>query len=213
MKKLVFTLTLLTVTVLGSICAYAGSWQKDHIGWWYKLSGGGYYANTWYQDSDGKWYYFNQNGYMVANQWVGDYYLGEDGAMATNQMIQGGYWVGSDGKWEPSTNNTSNNLSGLTGKFYFSGAYMDVSEDGDGSLHIKGNLNRQSDDVNLGYTEDWIEVTDDSVLYTLSSAGERSYLTKKSFKDLVQHLADPEIIWMEVYNGKIISAYIGAYGD
>lgn len=202
MKKLVFALTLSIVTALCGICAYASGWQRDNVGWWYSLSGGGYYKNSWFQDSDSKWYYFNQNGYMVKNQWVGDYYLDSDGAMATNQMIGGGYWVGADGKWDPSYNN---NLSGLTGKFYFYGATMDVNESDDGSLHIKGYLHRQSDDAVLGYTEDWIEVTDDSVLYL---DGRRC--SKEKFKNyLVRQIYDPEVVSLEVYNGKIINAHIG----
>ena len=203
MKKLVCALTLSVMTVLSSICTYAGSWQRDHIGWWYKLSGGGYCANTWFQDSDSKWYYFNKYGYMVAEQWIGDYYLGADGAMATNQMIGGGYWVGADGKWDPYTNN----LAGLTGKFYFISDRKDMVEwDGD-TLHIKGYLYRQSDNENLGYTEEWLEVEDYSIFYLLSGAGIEAYLTKEGFKTTSRHLDIGETLWLEVYSGKIISAW------
>ena len=205
MKKLVFAFTLAIVTALCGICAYAGGWQRDNVGWWYSLPSGGYYKNSWFQDSDSKWYYFNQNGYMVTDQWVGDYYLWSDGAMATNKMIGGGYWVGDDGKWDPYTNN----LSGLTGKFYFYGAHMVINVSDDDSLRIKGNLIRQSDNVDLGYTEDWIEVTDDSVLYIPKGDGGRHYLTKEEFKSYLVSLADPEVVWLEVYNGKIIDAHIG----
>ena len=107
MKKLVFTLTLLTVTVLGSICAYAGSWQKDHIGWWYKLSGGGYYANTWYQDSDGKWYYFNTNAPQDTYVWDANAfkwnYLNNSqrpyGSMYAGEQTPDGYTVDASGAW------------------------------------------------------------------------------------------------------------------
>ena len=35
---------------------------------------------------------------MVKNAWVGNYYLQNDGTMATNTWI-GNYYVGSDGCW------------------------------------------------------------------------------------------------------------------
>ena len=35
---------------------------------------------------------------MLKNQWLGDYYFGSDGVMATNTWI-GNYYVGADGKW------------------------------------------------------------------------------------------------------------------
>lgn len=47
----------------------------------------------------GSWYYFNESGYMVASIWIGNYYLGENGAMLTNTTTQDGYKVGSDGEW------------------------------------------------------------------------------------------------------------------
>lgn len=37
---------------------------------------------------------------MVRSRWVGDYYMLEDGVMATDQWI-GDYYVGPDGKWIP----------------------------------------------------------------------------------------------------------------
>lgn len=36
---------------------------------------------------------------MVASIWIGNYYLGENGAMLTNTTTQDGYKVGSDGEW------------------------------------------------------------------------------------------------------------------
>ena len=44
---------------------------------------------------------------MVASQWVGNYYLLSNGAMATNQWI-GKYHVDENGKWDATdaTHNT-----------------------------------------------------------------------------------------------------------
>ena len=46
------------------------------------------------------WYFHNQNGTPVKNKWVGNYWLGADGKMATNAWVDNGrYYVGSNGAW------------------------------------------------------------------------------------------------------------------
>nr|WP_027130285.1 glucosaminidase domain-containing protein [Gemella cuniculi] len=84
-----------------------GSWVKNakKIGW---------------QKEGSTWYYYNQNGTPVKNTWVGNYYLGKNGAMQTNSWVYdnnyrawyylnqdgsyarnkwaGNYWLGADGK-------------------------------------------------------------------------------------------------------------------
>ena len=52
----------------------------------------------WVQ-SGGAWYYYYQ-GNVVINAWVGNYWLGADGRMATNSWVDNGrYYVGSNGEW------------------------------------------------------------------------------------------------------------------
>ncbi|AQR95592.1 cell wall-binding protein [Clostridium saccharoperbutylacetonicum] len=55
-------------------------WKSDSKGWWY--SDGNSYVQ-WWRQIDGKWYYFNSDGYMAKNTWIGEYYLGSDGAWTT----------------------------------------------------------------------------------------------------------------------------------
>ena len=46
------------------------------------------------------WYYYYQ-GNIVRNAWVGSYWLGSDGKMATNTWVDGGrYYVGANGVWD-----------------------------------------------------------------------------------------------------------------
>ena len=46
------------------------------------------------------WYFYNQNGTLARNAWAGNYWLGDDGRMATNAWVDGGrYYVGSNGLW------------------------------------------------------------------------------------------------------------------
>ena len=48
------------------------------------------------------WYFFYQ-GQITKNAWVGSYWLGADGKMATSSWVDGGrYYVGSNGLWDKS---------------------------------------------------------------------------------------------------------------
>ena len=53
------------------------------------------------------WYFYN-HGKVVANAWIGNYWLGADGKMATNAWVDGGrYYVGTDGAWIKNYSNKS----------------------------------------------------------------------------------------------------------
>ena len=53
----------------------------------------------WVQ-SGGAWYFYHQ-GQIVRNAWVGSYWLGADGKMATSSWVDGGrYYVGANGVWD-----------------------------------------------------------------------------------------------------------------
>ena len=53
----------------------------------------------WVQ-SGGAWYYYYQ-GNVVRNAWVGSYWLGADGKMATSSWVDNGrYYVGANGVWD-----------------------------------------------------------------------------------------------------------------
>lgn len=85
-------------TLWASIAAFAGEWKTDANGWWYAKDDGSYIASDWLNDN-GKFYYFNAEGYMLSDVWVGNYYVGADGAMLTNATTPDGYYVGADGMW------------------------------------------------------------------------------------------------------------------
>ena len=53
----------------------------------------------WVQ-SGGAWYFYHQ-GQIVRNAWVGSYWLGADGKMATSSWVDSGrYYVGANGVWD-----------------------------------------------------------------------------------------------------------------
>ena len=50
--------------------------------------------------TNGAWYFYHQ-GQIVRNAWVGSYWLGADGKMATSSWVDNGrYYVGANGVWE-----------------------------------------------------------------------------------------------------------------
>ena len=52
----------------------------------------------WVQNGSAWNYYYQGN--IVRNSWVGSYWLGNDGRMATSSWVDGGrYYVGSNGAW------------------------------------------------------------------------------------------------------------------
>ena len=86
-------------TVLGgAMTSFAGEWKADEKGYWYANDNGGYAASEWVADN-GKWYYLGADGYMVCNAWIGNYYVGPDGAMQVSTITPDGYLVGADGAW------------------------------------------------------------------------------------------------------------------
>lgn len=100
-KGLVTTLAFASLTTylfVTSTAAPGAEWKKNDKGWWYEEADGSYPTNAWKLIKD-KWYYFDNVGYMVENRWVGNYYLGADGAMLVSTSTPDGYYVDANGKW------------------------------------------------------------------------------------------------------------------
>ena len=64
------------------------------------------------------WYFYN-HGKVVANAWIGNYWLGADGRMATNAWVDGGrYYVGSNGAWVKGDQHTTTVQNGWVKEGY-----------------------------------------------------------------------------------------------
>ena len=135
MKKHLLQLALGISLAAGfAMVSYAGEWKQDSVGYkyldngryvqsawlrtphdgsWYHFDSRGYMETGWLLD--GKWYYLDAvNGYLYTNRWVGNYYLGSDGAMLTSTTTPDGYYVGVDGAWTGSPRSNSMTSTNLT---------------------------------------------------------------------------------------------------
>ena len=106
--------TYLLMPIVSSAMEIEGMWkeQKDAFSYdgkpvWKFEKQNGSYAIGW-EYIQGEWYCFSEQGLMYRNKWMGDYYLGSDGAMekdywivtkigSSPDMIT--YYVGENGKW------------------------------------------------------------------------------------------------------------------
>lgn len=93
--------------VIPVMAANEAQWKRNDKGWWYEEANGTYPTNAWKLIKD-KWYYFDGVGYMVENRWIGNYYLGADGAMLVSTSTPDGYYVDATGKWVEGARNTVN---------------------------------------------------------------------------------------------------------
>ena len=83
--------------VIPSMAATA-QWKRNDRGWWYEEANGSYPIATW-KLINNKWYYFDGIGYMAESRWIGNYYVGADGAMLVSTVTPDGYYVDETGKW------------------------------------------------------------------------------------------------------------------
>lgn len=140
---IVLGLSMAGVLVLSNI-AFAGEWKRNNVGWWYQESTGTYPMSRW-SNIGGKWYYFDNVGYMVHDKWIGDYYLGSDGAMLTSTVTLDGYRVDASGKWiysSPEETIFGNFIQNGEYKQYIADWYADPAKygyldiDGDGKKEL-----------------------------------------------------------------------------
>lgn len=99
-KKLLCSVSAVAVSAILALPVMAADaqWKRNDKGWWYEEANGAYPTNQW-KLINNKWYYFDNIGYMLENRWVGNYYVGADGAMLVSTSTPDGYYVDATGKW------------------------------------------------------------------------------------------------------------------
>ena len=116
-NKLMCSVSAVTVSallVIPVMAANEAQWKRNDKGWWYEEADGTYPTNAWKLIKD-KWYYFDGIGYMVENRWIGNYYLGADGAMLVSTSTPDGYYVDATGKWVEGVSKAAVNISKTSG--------------------------------------------------------------------------------------------------
>ena len=118
-KKLLCSVSVVAVSAFLALPVMAADaqWKRNDKGWWYEEANGAYPTNQW-KLINNKWYYFDNIGYMLENRWVGNYYVGADGAMLVSTSTPDGYYVDATGKWVEGirkTVNISKRSSGSSG--------------------------------------------------------------------------------------------------
>ncbi len=117
------------------------------LGWkaigstWYYLNPNGDMAIGWKQVGS-NWYFLKANGSMAANTWIGNYYLGSDGAMLVNTATPDGYHVDVNGLWDgqPKTidnktdSNTILSAKDINNKYGNAVVYVEVQDENHSSI-------------------------------------------------------------------------------
>lgn len=107
--KKTICLGLLSISLLGfSSIGVSAEWKQDSTGWWY--AEGNSYATGW-RNINNKWYYFNNNGYMVTNNYVGNYFLDNNGVWVQNTNINSNNTTNVSNVNNVNSNNTVNNIT------------------------------------------------------------------------------------------------------
>ena len=108
-KKLLCSASAVAVSAFLAIpvMAAGAQWKRNDRGWWYEEANGAYPTNQW-KLINNKWYYFDNIGYMAENRWVGNYFVGSDGAMLVSTSTPDGYYVDATGKWVEGIKKTVN---------------------------------------------------------------------------------------------------------
>lgn len=93
-KRILTALVAMVMATAMSLTAFAGTWQKDSVGWWWENDDSSYPVSSWQWldgDKDGvaECYYFNEAGYMLANTITPDgYQVNANGAWVVDGAVQ-----------------------------------------------------------------------------------------------------------------------------
>ena len=94
MKKIRLMAAIMLLAATCSITSFAGTWQKNDIGYWWQNDDGSYPVNSWQwldgnNDGISEMYYFDSNGYCLLNTTAPDgQTVNENGALIINGIVQ-----------------------------------------------------------------------------------------------------------------------------
>ena len=116
-------------------------WIQSGNRWWYRHADGGYTRNAW-ELINGSWYYFDNAGWMLANQWIGNYYVDGSGKWIPGKTKVTAQWIQSGNRWwyrHADGGYTRNGWELINGSwYYFDNAGWMLSNQWIGNYYVGG---------------------------------------------------------------------------
>lgn len=147
----------------------------------------------WDQEKNGTWHYY-RNGIPVLNQWVGDYYLLNNGKMATNTWVDNArYYVGNDGTWieTPSWSEDQKHLV-----LELARAYIDTEQYDSWQERLVQVYNTGMRSYSGYYIHTWDDWCDVFVSSIFQMAGVIDLIQKEAYVPFHIHLFKNQGIWI-----------------
>lgn len=155
-----------------SFSSFAGEWDRDDVGWFYKNTDGSYLSSGWYW-VDGRSYYFNDQGYCLTSTTTPDgYKVDESGAWVQDGIVQ--------------TRETEAAVSGM--RVIIPNGYDCLKDDETGMVAVK----ETNVDSERGILV--MSVEEETISYLRANFGEESL---KELSDLVVAEVAPEITFAQ----------------
>ena len=116
-------------------------WIQSGNRWWYRHADGSYTRNDW-ELINGSWYYFDNAGWMLANQWIGNYYVDGSGKWIPGKTKATAQWIQSGNRWwyrHADGGYTRNGWELINGSwYYFDNAGWMLSNQWIGNYYVGG---------------------------------------------------------------------------
>ena len=196
-------------------------WIQSGNRWWYRHADGGYTRNGW-ELINGSWYYFDNAGWMLANQWIGNYYVDGSGkwipgkTKVTAQWIQsgnrwwyrhadGGYtrngWELINGSWYYFDNAGWMLANQWIGNYYVGGSGAMLTDTWIGNYYVDGSGKWIPDAKKDQHTHKWVAET--TVIH--HDAVTKKELVKEAWDEVIHHDEETKTVvdreaWTETIN-------------
>ena len=196
-------------------------WIQSGNRWWYRHADGSYTRNDW-ELINGSWYYFDNAGWMLANQWIGNYYVDGSGkwipgkTKVTAQWIQsgkrwwyrhadGGYtrngWELINGSWYYFDNAGWMLANQWIGNYYVGGSGAMLTDTWIGNYYVDGSGKWVPDAKKDQHTHKWVAET--TVIH--HDAETKKELVKEAWDETIHHDEETKTVvdkeaWTETVN-------------
>lgn len=201
-------------------------WFQDDDGSWYWFTGRGEMVSSGYRTIDGQRYYFLENGQMAANQYVGLYYMDENGQRQKEYDIV----VEGKGKESSVSASTKNEITaamqniprgwvkyfvehGWEILYYPDKGYFSAPETGNGRYYVYYKLDTSYRKIKFCKPQGLTAAFGEYIGYASNVYGENSEFASDIYMDsdsLASYVDVPDYYSddMKFYFGKLVEAYL-----